>query len=296
MIKRCPMKKIMISLLLMSVLFGCSTKEESNKELTFEEKTKLLIQESIDAYNTSIAADSIIHQIDTPPLPISIGTIPQIEKLSDLKTVEDKYSNAEYIGALNVDAYQMVFYIYGSCDSFWQCGEVSFQIDTKTIMPNNPIYAPTKAILDDLLTVDRDVFGLLYGLGVELNPEESESHPGYFEVIGSTAIPNLTNIQQIKDAVETVFDKDFVSRFYPEVFDSASPIYLEDNGKLYCVENTPSITDEDIYNTSLIVNTQETENKILVDIVSSYGDIIDPELKRIEISKTENGYRLAGLY
>lgn len=290
------MKKLLIYILAASLLFGCSSKVDTNKELTIEEKRLLLVQESIDAYNTSLVADSIIHKIDTPPLPISVTTIPQIEKLSDLKTIEDNYSNAEFIGALDLDAYEMVFYLYGACDSFWQCGEVSFQIDTKTIKPDNPVFASTKGILDELLLKDRDVFGVLYGLGVELNPVESEAHPGYFEVIGATAIPDLTTTQQIKDHVETVFDKDFVSQFYPEVFESESPVYIEDNGKLYCVENTPSITDEEFYNTSLIVNTLETDSNILIDIVSSYGDIIDPELKRIAITKTENGYRLAGLY
>lgn len=290
------MKKLMIYLLLLAVLTGCTNTNKKTKELTEEEKTVLLIQESIDAYNTSIAADSIIHQIDTPPLPINIATVPQIEKLGDLKPLTDKYSNATYIGALNLDSYQMVFYIYGTCDSFWQCGEVSFQIDTKTIKPDNPIYASTKSILDELLPINQDVFGLLYGKGVELSSAESEQYPGYFEVINIPAYPDVTTIQQIKDTVESVFDKAFISRFYEEVFESDSPLYFEENGKLYCVENSPSITDEQIYNTSLIVGTLETEDKILVDIVSSYGDIIDPELKRIEISKTENGYRLAGLY
>ncbi|MEG1461926.1 hypothetical protein [Anaerorhabdus sp.] len=290
------MKKCLTLFLLICTLTGCSPKSEEPKELTFEEKVLLLIQECIDDYNTSIAADSIIHQIDTPPLPISIGTIPQIEKLSELKPVEDDHSNAEFIGALKINEYQMVFHLYSTCDSFWQCGEASFQIDTTTIRPDSPTFTSTKAILDELLAVDREAFGYLYGIGVDLAPEESTAHPGYYEVLNTVNIENPTSIDQIKEYVETVFDKDFISQFYPEVFESESPIYIEDNGKLYSIENAPSITDEQYYNTSLIINTQETEDKILVDIVTSYGDIIDPELKRIEISKTENGYRLAGLY
>ncbi|MEF9968145.1 MAG: hypothetical protein RR766_06475, partial [Longicatena sp.] len=112
----------------------------------------------------------------------------------------------------------------------------------------------------------------------------------------TAGIENPTSIDQIKTYVEETFDKTFISKFYPEVFESESPIYIEDDGTLYCIQNTPSITDEIVYDTSLIISSQEIENEILIDIVSSYGEIIDPELKRIIITKSENGYRLGGLY
>ncbi|MEG0176738.1 hypothetical protein [Anaerorhabdus sp.] len=290
------MKKILTILALSLILIGCSDKSNEPKELTFDEKMLLLIQECISDYNTNVAADSIIHTIDTPALPVQIITIPQIESLKDLKERSDDHSNAVYIAELPIDQYKMVFHLYGECDSFWQCGEASFEVDTETIMPNNPQLSSVKSILDPLLDKNREVFNYLYGIGADLDEVESEKYPGYYKVIYTAGIENPTSIDQIKTYVEETFDKTFISKFYPEVFESESPIYIEDDGTLYCIQNTPSITDEIVYDTSLIISSQEIENEILIDIVSSYGEIIDPELKRIIITKSENGYRLGGLY
>lgn len=290
------MKKLIVILSIFLLVTGCSTKTNEPKEMTFDERMLMLIQECISDYNTSVAADSIIHTLDTPPLPVEIETITQIESLKDLKTREDDHSNAKYIAELDLNPYKMVFHIYGECDSFWACGEASFEIDTDTIYPDNPKLASTKTILDELLAKDRTVFDCLYGIGVELANQESEKYPGYYQVINTAEIENPTSIDQIKNYVEQVFDINFISQFYAEVFESESPIYIEDDGVLYCIQNVPSITDEQVFNTSLIISSKEVENQILVDIVSSYGDVIDPELKRIIITKTENGYRLGGLY
>lgn len=291
-----PMKKLVLFLSIALLLTGCTKEPEGPKELTFDERMLMLVQECISDYNTSIAADSIIHTLDTPALPVLIETIPQIESLKDLKTREDDHSNALYIAELKLEPYTMVFHIYGECDSFWACGEASFEIDTKTIYPDNPTYKGTKEILDELLSKDRAAFDYLYGIGVDLAEQESVDHPGYYQVLNAVNIENPTSIDQIKNYVEQVFDVNFVSQFYAEVFESESPIYIEDDGVLYCILNVPSITDEQVFNTSYIIGTKETENEILVDIVSTYGDLIDPELKRINIVKTENGYRLGGLY
>lgn len=289
------LKKLLVLLLALILFSGCSNSNEPTV-LTDEQKTLILLQECIDEYNSYNLAESTLPTRNTPPIPLGINQIPELTSLNQMKKIEDEHSNAIFIVSYPIENYEMIFHLYNYCDSFWSCGEASFEINPATIMPDNPTFASTKKILDDLLPRNREVFNYLYGVDIQLEGKEHPDYPGYFKVLRVGDIENPTSINQIKELAESIFSYDFVSAFYPEVFESEESIYKEIDGKLYSVENIPNLPSELYYDTSLIINSKETENEILVDIAISYEDIIDPQINRIKIQKNENGYRLAELY
>lgn len=290
------LKKFIALLLSLVLLVGCTNNKNDQKTLTDEEKTLLLIQECINEYNTYGLADSTLPSRKTPPIPLGISQIPELTSLSKLKKIEDEHSNAVFIGSYPIENYQMIFHLYSYCDTFWSCAEASFEINPDTIMPDNPAFTSVKKILDDLLPKNRQVFNYLYGIDIELDKKEHPDYPGYFKVLKIGELENPTSIEQIKSQAESIFTVDFISSIYPDVFESEESIYKEIDGSLYSVENVPSLQPETYYDTSLIINSKETENEILVDIAISYDEIIDPQINRIKIQKTENGYRLAEIY
>ncbi|NCB32280.1 MAG: hypothetical protein EOM64_00105 [Erysipelotrichia bacterium] len=303
------MKKLLTALTAcLLILCGCTSPNKANDytgpvvtedTMTDEEKELHMIQSCISAYNNQqIAELEDALQISITSLPIGIDTLPEITSLNDLTEVKDAESttNTAYVGQYSInDSYYALFFIYKpTSGTFWLNGRITFNIDPASVPDNDPKFADYKSALDPMLSVDNMILNWLYGINVTLGSEEIE--PGYFPVTGMGSY-TPASIDDIKAIAESVFTADFLtSNYYPAAFESASPVFKEIDGKLCCIETELMDRTYPVYNTSKIINAVEDDNSVFLDILTIINQQDQPEIKRIVMVKTDQGYRLPQNY
>lgn len=303
------MKKLLMALMAASVLLGGCTSKKTTDDYTGpvvtadtmsdSEKELQMIQSCISDYNNDAISDQEdLYQVSIPSLPIGITSLPEINSLSDLSEVKDSEtnSNAIYVATYTIqDAYYATFTIYkATTGSFWLNGNITFNIDPDAVTSDNPDYASYKSSLDTLLAEDNDILNWLYGINVTLGTTEVED--GYYEVTAMGSY-HPTSIDDIKTIAESVFTTDFLqNNYYQASFEGNSPVFKEINGKLCCVQTELTDRTYPVYDTSKIIAVSEDDTSINVDLLTKINNQDQTEIKRIVISKTENGYRLPQNY
>ncbi|MCF0125032.1 MAG: hypothetical protein HUJ68_04635 [Clostridia bacterium] len=302
------MKKLIIVLLAFSCLIGCSKKQETEIDdlgrevevdpVSKEEKILTMINECINDYNNNVINEKEIEWNTTiPKKPIEIEYINEISSLSKLKETKDDdlITNAIYVGIYDLDQYNMIFKIYKASDSFWLYGKVSFELkDINSIGDKQDQFITTKNELDYLLTEGRKRLPYLYGINTEKGYESTE-YPGYYELVSMDNY-RPTTIQDIKNIIEEVFSSNFVESYYESAFNQDSGIYKEINGRLYVADSEITIFHGLSYNTSKIVAIQENEDELLIDLLATEGEYTSPQIERIRLEKSEQGWRLDNAY
>lgn len=289
------MKKILVLVLLLT-LFGCQKEKEYDelgKEIitdqeVIDEQIITLINQCITSYNENKIPE-LEQQLNTtlPQKPINIKKIEPIENLNQLSKETDLTSNADYIYRYKLDdTYSIVFRLYEPLSDFWMDGNATFEVDPLKVTKDIPEYSDIKNTLCDLLKKNTKTINLLYGGGVELG-EPNPNNPQYFEAI-SFEENTLKSIDQIKQLAEEVFSQQLLTSIYEVSFGGDSPIYIEENNKLYVQESHITTRDTTPYDTSLIIATETSGNTTSVDILASFGENIMPEIFRINLVE-ENG-------
>ncbi len=303
------MRKIIISILISSILFGCtptqdntSTVDTSNGPVvtedseTVEEKVLRMIQNCISDYNDH-RMEEMEKYMNTslPELPIEITSLPEIQSLDDLTPIDDDEltSNTTYAGYYMVnDIYRVVFKVYyPSGGYFWPNGELIFEIDPENIPQNNPSYAQYKSILDELLYREANILDWMYGVGVNLDYEDVKEEK-YYRVL-SFSNGDISSIEQLKGYAESVFEKDYLENtYYKNAFEGDSPTYKEFDGALYCQATDLTSITKNIYDTSRIIAVKEEGEDITINLLSMVMDIPQPEMKIIKLKHKNDTYLL----
>ena len=296
---------ILLGFLVVS-MSGCTQKEEATNQRdtsngpvvtedseTTEEKVLRMIQNCIGDYNENrIPEMEEYMNSPLPELPIGITSLPEISSLDDLTQIDDNtlISNATYVGYYMVqDIYRVVFKVYyPSGGYFWPNGELLFEIDPDNIEVNNPSYASYKETLDILLEREKNVLDWLYGVGIDLNYEDSQEE-NYYAVISD----HFTSIDELKSYSENVFTKEYLEQnYYKNAFEGNSPTYKEVGGKLYCKASDLTSITKNQYDTSRIIAVNEG-NIITINLLSTIMNAPQPEIKIIKLIRGENGYLLS---
>lgn len=305
------MKKLATLLLTTTLLLtGCgSTQEEVEEPIpdgpivetddrTDEEKELAMIQSCISDYNDDhIEEREEYFQMELPPLPLEIQTLPEINSLKDLKSIEpDPNSNKRFIGeqALdhNINAIYSITKPTGGM--FWINGSLEFQIDPSNVVENDPQFESVRNTLIDLISHSHDSLNYLYGINVQLGEQEVE--PGYYPVLSMDGF-KPKSIDDIKAFAEKVYTKEFLEEnYYKTSFESETPIYKMINGKLCCVQTGLAPQMNMILCPNYIVAVKDEGDKILVDLLSSIMNQVQPKIYRVTLQKTNDGYRFPAAY
>ena len=267
---------------------------------TDEEKELEMIRGCINDYNINRIPE-IEEYLNTQlhPLPIEVETLPDISSLKDL-TEEPAYtenSNVFYAASYIVeDKYKIIFLIFNPTgNSFWLNGRVLFQIDPSLVEYDRPDFAEYREAMSRLLANEKQVLNWLYGLDLELGSEGP--YAGYRQVLSMGGTP-ITSIGDIKAIAEEVFTRQYLEdTFYYSCFYSETPMFKEADGSVWCAAsdlNTqePSYT----YNPHYIIAAKEEGNTVYMDMLADSVGEIQPDIKRLTMERTENGYRLPSAY
>lgn len=310
------LKRTVLAALAACLLFsGCGTKDNGSHSQSTdtgpiveedprsdEEKELAMIQGCIEDYNTNrIPEVEAYLNTQLHPLPLEVESLPEISSLNDLKTEKgyDETTNACYAGSYMVnDKYKVVFLIYEPTGgSFWLNGRVLFQIDPELVTVDDPQYTEYRNAMTSLLSREKTILNWLYGLNLTLSETECAELPGYYEVLqmGNTAPSSLDEIRMI---AEQVFTKDYLEEnFYYSAFYSESAMFKELNGKVYCADSEMiAQNSSSIYNPHYIIAAEEKDGIVYLDMLSDSVNEIQPDIKRLTMAVTENGYRLPAAY
>ena len=311
------MKKITVTLLLALslVLPGCKKPEEAveptgteygpiveEDERTDEEKQLAMIQNCISDYNTG-RINEVEDYLNTNlhPLPIGVTSLPEISSLKDL-TPEPEYmenSNVSYAGSYKIsDTHRAVFLIYEPTGgSFWLNGVILFQVNPEEIPMDNPEFTDYRNALSSLFAKETKVLPWLYGLNLTLSEQES-SEPGYYEVLSMDGM-KPASLDDIKALAEEVFTKEYLeNNFYYSAFYSERAMFKEIDGVVCCADSEMTIQpNASSYNTHYIIAAEEVNNTVAIDLLttSSTGEV-QPNIRRIYLDHTPQGYRLPSAY
>lgn len=312
-------KKILIACMSALLLVaGCSGKDKkadndipasfngpvvSEDTRTDEEKELDMIKQAVTTYNTEGKIEEVEKNLLTSlnHLPIEIDSLPEVNDLKDLEEIKDDeiLTNTSYVGKYTVgDKYDVVFYIYNPTGgNFWLNGRVGFHIDPADVTLNDPRFSEYRTALTELLSVKDDLLNLMYGIGVKVSEKEGPE-PGYHEVLSFGKWKPKT-ISDIQDIAETVFTRELLSEtYYQSAFYGISPTFKEINGKLYCAETDLAPSESAfMYEPSYILAAEKNDdNTVTIDLLASVMGEIQPNIRKISMAETENGYRLVSLY
>ncbi|MBQ9327001.1 MAG: hypothetical protein IJ225_00500 [Solobacterium sp.] len=267
---------------------------------TDEEKELAMIQGCINDYNINRIPE-IEEYLNTQlhPLPLEVTSLPEISSLKDLSEEPDylESTNVVYAGSYMVEEdYKIVFLIYEATgNSFWFNGRVLFQIDPDLVTYDNPDYAEYRTAITSLLAQEQDVLNWLYGLDLSLG--EEGPFEGYYEVtsMGSYEIHSLDDIRAI---AESIFTHSFLEEnFYFSMFYSETPMFKEADGKVYCAKGDLAHQESSsAYDPHYIIAAEEVDNVIYLDMLSRSIGEVQPDIKRLTLERTEQGYRLPSAY
>ena len=307
------MKKTGLALLsLMLFLGGCrNNKKEEVSETEYgpvveedtrtdEEKELEMIQGCIQDYNTNRIPE-VEEYLNTQlhPLPIEVEALPEITSLKDL-TEEPSYTettNVSYAASYLIDnKYKVIFLIFEPTgNSFWLNGRVLFQIDPALVDQDKPEFTEYRNAMEHLLNNEKQVLNWLYGLDLDLG--EEGPFAGYREVKSMGGTP-ITSVDQIKAIAEEIFTKEYLEKtFYYSCFYSESPMFKEADGKVWCA-SSDLITQEAsyVYNPHYIIAAKTEGNTVYLDMLADSVGEIQPDIKRLTMEITDNGYRLPSAY
>lgn len=302
------MKQIVILSACALLLVGCSkTKEETSVDTsngpvvekqdqrTDSEKVLAMIQACVKNYNEDDLDElRTYYKSNIPNLPLEIDSLPEVNSLEDLtELTSEETSNVFYAGMYSINQYNVIFKVYyPSGADFWPNGEIEFQIDPENVTVNNPEYEQYRESLSYLLAEENNVIGMLYGTNAEI-ADEPTLDDRYYEVISINGI-TYTSIQELKDYAESVFTTDYLEEnYYKNAFEGDSPVYKEQDNKLYCLSSdvTPILSYE--YCPDYIIYVKDDNGTVKVNLLTKVMDTILPDIKEITMHETENGYRLA---
>ena len=266
-----------------------------------EEKELEMIQGCISDYNTNRIPE-VEEYLNTQlhPLPLEVESLPEISSLKDL-TKEDAYletTNAAYAGSYLVnDKYKIIFLIYEPTgNSFWLNGRVLFQIDPSLVTIDDPQYTEYRTAMSSLLAQEKTILNWLYGLNLTLGNENPEL-PGYYEVLRMGSI-KPTSLDEIRATAESVFTREYLEEnFYYSAFYSDSAMFKESNGAVYCAKSDMIAQESSsIYNPHYIIAAEERDGIIYLDMLSDSVNEVQPDIKRLTMAVTPDGYRLPAAY
>lgn len=302
------MKQIVILSACALLLVGCSkTKEETSVDTsngpvvekqdqrTDSEKVLAMIQACVKNYNEDDLDElRTYYKSNIPNLPLEIDSLPEVNSLEDLtELTSEETSNVFYAGMYSINQYNVIFKVYyPSGADFWPNGEIEFQIDPENVTVNNPEYEQYRDSLSYLLAEENNVIGMLYGTNAEI-ADEPTLDDRYYEVISINGT-TYTSIQELKDYAESVFTTDYLEEnYYKNAFEGDSPVYKEQDNKLYCLSSdvTPILSYE--YCPDYIIYVKDDNGTVKVNLLTKVMDTILPDIKEITMHETENGYRLA---
>lgn len=302
------MKRIVILSACALLLVGCSkTKEETSVDTsngpvvekqdqrTDSEKVLAMIQACVKNYNEDDLDElRTYYKSNIPNLPLEIDSLPEVNSLDDLtELTSEETSNVFYAGMYSINQYNVIFKVYyPSGADFWPNGEIEFQIDPENVTVNNPEYEQYHDSLSYLLAEENNVIGMLYGTNAEI-ADEPTLDDRYYEVISINGT-TYTSIQELKDYAESVFTTDYLKgNYYKNAFEGDSPVYKEQDNKLYCLSSdvTPILSYE--YCPDYIIYVKDDNGTVKVNLLTKVVDTILPDIKEITMHETENGYRLA---
>lgn len=302
------MKQIVILSACALLLVGCSkTKEETSVDTsngpvvekqdqrTDSEKVLAMIQACVRNYNEDDLDElRTYYKSNIPNLPLEIDSLPEVNSLEDLtELTSEETSNVFYAGMYSINQYNVIFKVYyPSGADFWPNGEIEFQIDPENVTVNNPEYEQYRESLSYLLAEENNVIGMLYGTNAEI-ADEPTLDDRYYEVISINGT-TYTSIQELKDYAESVFTTDYLEEnYYKNAFEGDSPVYKEQDNKLYCLSSdvTPILSYE--YCPDYIIYVKDDNGTVKVNLLTKVMDTILPDIKEITMHETENGYRLA---
>ncbi len=309
-------KKITALLLVLGLLLpGCKKPQEEEAptgteygpiveedERTDEEKQLAMIQNCISDYNTG-RINEVEDYLNTNlhPLPIGVTSLPEISSLKDL-TPEPDYmenSNVSYAGSYAIsDVHRAVFLIYEPTGgSFWLNGVILFQVNPEEIPMDNSEFTDYRNVLSSLFAKETKVLPWLYGLNLTLSEQES-SEPGYYEVLSMGGM-KPASLDDIKAMAEEVFTKEYLEQnFYYSAFYSERAMFKEVDGVVCCAESEMTIQpNSNSYNTHYIIAAEEIDSHVAIDLLttSSTGEV-QPNIRRIYLEHTPDGYRLPSAY
>lgn len=265
-----------------------------------EQKELEMIRQCINDYNINRIPE-VEEYLGTQlhPLPLEVTSLPEISSLKDLKE-EPEYlqsTNVSYAGSYMVDdKYKIIFLIYQPTgNSFWLNGRVLFQIDPSLVDYDKPEYAKYREEMDVLLKQERPILNWLYGLDLELGAEGPI--PGYYEVTSMGGQP-VASFNDVKAIAESVFTKEYLEQtFYYSAFYSEGSMFKEDSGKLYCAKSDLAVQDPSYsYNTHYIIAAEEKDGMVYLDMLGDNMGEVQPDIKRLTMQWTDNGYRLPSAY
>ncbi|MBR3203231.1 MAG: hypothetical protein IKF60_06560 [Solobacterium sp.] len=308
------MKRQLLAILcLLLTLNGCGTKHKDSDNdqyengpvtevdtRTDEEKELQMIQGCINDYNINRIPE-IEEYLNTQihPLPLEVTSLPEISSLKDL-TKEEEYTtntNCSYAGSYMIDdKYKVIFLIYEPTgNSFWLNGRILFQIDPSLVTVDDSRFTDYRNAMTTLLTREKNILNWLYGLNLVLS--EEEVIPGYYEVLAmGERMPS--SIDEIKQIAEEVFTKEYLEEnFYYSAFYSESAMFKEVNGKVVCARSEMIEQESSsIYNPHYIIAAEERDGIVYLDMLSDFLNEVQPDIKRLTLAITENGYRLPAAY
>ncbi len=302
------MKRIVILSACALLLVGCSkTKEETSVDTsngpvvekqdqrTDSEKVLAMIQACVKNYNEDDLDElRTYYKSNIPNLPLEIDSLPEVNSLDGLtELTSEETSNVFYAGMYSINQYNVIFKVYyPSGADFWPNGEIEFQIDPENVTVNNPEYEQYRDSLSYLLAEENNVIGMLYGTNAEI-ADEPTLDDRYYEVISINGT-TYTSIQELKDYAESVFTTGYLEEnYYKNAFEGDSPVYKEQDNKLYCLSSdvTPILSYE--YCPDYIIYVKDDNGTVKVNLLTKVMDTILPDIKEITMHETENGYRLA---
>ena len=306
-------KQLLAILCLLLTLNGCGTKHKDSDNdqyengpvtevdtRTDEEKELQMIQGCINDYNINRIPE-IEEYLNTQihPLPLEVTSLPEISSLKDL-TKEEEYTtntNCSYAGSYMIDdKYKVIFLIYEPTgNSFWLNGRILFQIDPSLVTVDDSRFTDYRNAMTTLLTREKNILNWLYGLNLVLS--EEEVIPGYYEVLAmGERMPS--SIDEIKQIAEEVFTKEYLEEnFYYSAFYSESAMFKEVDGKVVCARSEMIEQESSsIYNPHYIIAAEERDGIVYLDMLSDSLNEVQPDIKRLTLAITENGYRLPAAY
>jgi hypothetical protein len=305
------MKKMMAAVLSALLLIsGCGSKEPSTSTIitsvdTTSDNDKILnmIQECISVYNgtngNTVADKEKELNTVIAPLPVEISVLPDVSSLNDLTELKDEESttNAVYIGSQTVnDKYSVVYKIYKPSSEFWINGEITFRADLDKVTSNDVQFAEYRAALDSLLARRTEVLQWLVGLNVTVD-ETASPMEGYF-LVTAMGDNHPQSIADVKAIAESVFTTDYLEyAYYPSAFEKDGATFKEADGKLYCaLSQAASVSAPVDYDTSLILAAADDNGTIHIDLLSQVAGQTDPDVMRIDMERTDAGYRFPSAY
>ena len=305
------MKKMMAAVLSALLLIsGCGSKEPSTSTIitsvdTTSDNDKILnmIQECISVYNgtngNTVADKEKELNTVIAPLPVEISVLPDVSSLNDLTELKDEESttNAVYIGSQTVnDKYSVVYKIYKPSSEFWINGQITFRANLDKVTSNDVQFAEYRAALDSLLSRRTDIQQWLVRLNVTVD-ETASPMEGYF-LVTAMGDNHPQSIADVKAIAESVFTTDYLQyAYYPSAFEKDGSTFKEADGKLYCaLSQAASVSAPVDYDTSLILAAADDNGTIHIDLLSQVAGQTDPDVLRIDMERTDAGYRFPSAY